>query len=120
FAGVDPAYADRLLAAARRAHAAALAHPALYAPPAGGDDGGGAYDDDDLSDEFYWAAAELFLTTGEAGFLAAAKASPHWDGPVFVAPVFDWRSVAGFARLQLAAQHPRLEPADARAIVASV
>ena len=29
-------------------------------------DGGGPYDDDKLADDFYWAAAELYITTEEA------------------------------------------------------
>ena len=33
--------------------------------PAADGTGGGAYDDTDVTDEFYWAAAELYLTTGE-------------------------------------------------------
>jgi endoglucanase len=32
----------------------------------------GAYGDGNAADEFDWAAAELYLTTGEAGYLAAA------------------------------------------------
>ena len=28
--------------------------------------GGGAYDDEDVTDERYWAAAELYVTTGDA------------------------------------------------------
>ncbi len=27
--------------------------------------GGGNYDDKNVSDEFYWAASELFITTGK-------------------------------------------------------
>ncbi|WP_177282490.1 glycoside hydrolase family 9 protein [Devosia enhydra] len=120
FAPFDQPYADRLLAAARRAYDEAIAHPELIAGPADPDLGGGAYDDTDVSDEFYWAAAELFITTGEMPFLEAARASPHWSGPVYPSPIFDWASVAGFARLQLAAHLDRLPPADAELVGASV
>lgn len=120
FAPHDAAYADRLLEASERAYRAAKANPDRLVSAATADEGGGAYDDDDVSDEFYWAAAELFITTGEAIYLEDARASPHWDGPVFVAPIFDWRSVAGFARLQLALNGASLPEGDAEAVVASV
>jgi len=59
--GIDTAFADKCLAAAERAWAAAKANPAIYAAKTG--DGGGPYDDDKLLDDFYWAAAELYITT---------------------------------------------------------
>ncbi|WP_251151746.1 glycoside hydrolase family 9 protein [Cellulosimicrobium sp. Marseille-Q4280] len=68
FAAHDADYAEALLADARTAWAAALATPDLYAPAADGADGGGPYDDADVSDEFFWAAVELYLTTGERTF----------------------------------------------------
>lgn len=61
----DAEFADRCLAAAKSAFDAAQAHPSmLYGNIPG--NGGGNYDDQNLSDEFYWAAAELYITTGEA------------------------------------------------------
>ena len=120
FRPFDSAYADALLAASRRAYAAAEANPRLFAGPADPDFGGGGYDDLDVSDEFYWAAIELYLATGETRFLQAAKTSRHWAGPIYPSPIFDWRSVAGFARLQLAAHADRLPTADAEAVTASV
>ncbi len=65
---LDPAFATRSLEAARRAYAAALRQPHIYAY--GNFGGGGAYSDFDLADEFAWAATELYLTTGEEDFLA--------------------------------------------------
>lgn len=62
----DPVFADRALAAARRAYAAARRYPDLFAYDSF--DGGGAYGDTNVEDEFYWAAAELYLTTGETAF----------------------------------------------------
>ena len=59
------------------AYAAARDHPDLIAPDDEGAFGGGPYDDDDLSDDFFWAAAELWLTTGEPAYRAAVDASPH-------------------------------------------
>ncbi|WP_198154629.1 glycoside hydrolase family 9 protein [Plesiocystis pacifica] len=73
---IDPAFSKRCLDAAERAYAAAVAEPELYAPS---DDnvGGGPYDDKSLSDEFYWAAAELYATTGKAEYAKAVKESEH-------------------------------------------
>ena len=63
---IDTPFAAKCLAAAERAWAAAAANPAVYA--ARGGQGGGPYDDDNVSDEFYWAAAELFITTKKHGY----------------------------------------------------
>ena len=65
FRPFDAAYADRLLAAARAAFDAAERLPPLYAPAGDGAAGGGPYDDSQIADERVWAAAELYLTTGE-------------------------------------------------------
>ena len=70
----DPAFADRCLAAAKRAWAAARAQPDVYAYDLFV--GGGPYDDSRMDDEFYWAAAELYTTTGESQYLTYLKASP--------------------------------------------
>lgn len=101
----DPAFADRLLAASTRAFAAARTFPkALYAPPAtgGGGDGGGAYDDTTVADEFYWAATELYLTTGSARYGDLVEHSPMHRADVFPQSGFTWRNVAPLARLRLA------------------
>src|SRR5690606_27585195 len=68
FADIDAGFAAELLAAARTAWDAARTQPVLYAPAAAGNNGGGPYNDDVVDDELYWAAAELFVTTGEAPF----------------------------------------------------
>jgi endoglucanase len=101
FAPYDAAFAARSLAGARSAWAAAVANPAIYASPADGN-GGGTYDDVNVTDEFYWAAAELFLTTGEAAFRNAVLASPHHTGDIFRPKGFDWQWVAPLGRLGLA------------------
>ncbi|WP_372593781.1 glycoside hydrolase family 9 protein [Actinotalea sp.] len=102
FAELDPAFAARLLDAARATWAAAQAHPALYAPAAAGADGGGPYDDDDVTDEFYWAAAELFVTTGEDVFARAVLDNPLHTAEIFEADGFDWGRTAPLGRLTLA------------------
>jgi endoglucanase len=98
----DRAFADRLLAAARTAWAAAHANPPLYAPLADGNSGGGPYDDTDVTDEFYWAAAELFITTGERQFRDAVLSSPLHTADVFSVNGFDWGHGAALGRLDLA------------------
>ena len=73
-AAVDPAYAGPAAGRRPTAYAAAQRHPRLIAPDDHGAFGGGPYGDDDLDDDFYWAAAELWLATGErptAGELGA-------------------------------------------------
>ncbi|WP_048646756.1 glycoside hydrolase family 9 protein [Nitratireductor soli] len=116
----DAAYADRLLEAARRAYDAAEREPALFMPPTDGMDGGGAYDDDDVADEFFWAAAELFITTGESRFLDRLKASPYWRDAVFDELSISWRDVSGLARLQLATVPSQLPPTDRQAMQRAV
>ncbi|MER6510980.1 glycoside hydrolase family 9 protein [Nonomuraea sp. NPDC001636] len=101
FAPYDAAFAARNLQAARKAWAAAKANPARYADPADGV-GGGAYDDAVVTDEFYWAAAELYLTTGEKEFADFVLASPHHTGDIWRERGFDWGNTAQLGRLELA------------------
>jgi endoglucanase len=101
YAPYDAAFAGQCLSAARTAYAAAKANPNLLADPNDGT-GGGAYSDDDVSDEFYWAAAELYLTTGEQTFLTDLRSSPHHAGGVFESNGFSWAATAALGRLDLA------------------
>lgn len=73
----DPAFAARCLDAAKTAWQAAREHPALLAGNYPGE-GGGNYDDNQVADEFYWAAAELALSTGDAAYFEFLRASPHF------------------------------------------
>ena len=102
FEDYDPEFSATLLEAARSTWAAAVATPDLYAPASDGNDGGGPYDDDDVSDEFYWAAAELYLTTGEAEFETALHDSAWHTGDLFSYNGFGWGDVAALGRLDLA------------------
>lgn len=76
--GIDDAFAARCLAAAERAWAAAKKYPAVYAKVTDGN-GGGAYEDDDVKDEFFWAAAELFITTGQSAYRSDLLTSRYWS-----------------------------------------
>jgi len=107
FAEYDAAFAAELLDAATVAYDAALATPDLYAPNTNlaTNPGGGPYNDAELDDEFYWAAAELYITTGEDTYLDDVLANPfHLGGTkdAFQLHGFDWMDVAGFARIELA------------------
>ncbi len=72
---IDAPFAKRCLTAAERAWAAARQNPAIFAS-ASDTDGGGAYADDQVADEFYWAAAELFVSTGKAEYKQFLESSP--------------------------------------------
>ncbi|WP_328998458.1 glycoside hydrolase family 9 protein [Kribbella sp. NBC_00709] len=106
YAKWDKRFAARCLSAAQTAWNAARQHPAIYAPAGG--EGGGAYDDTKVTDEFSWAAAELFATTGKASYrhfiTTTLKAA---DG-------FSWQETGGLADLALARVPWRLPAADQR------
>ncbi|MTB52229.1 glycoside hydrolase family 9 protein [Lewinella sp. W8] len=75
FREYDAGYAEQCLAAARRAWAWAKANPAVsFVNPK--DVSTGQYGDVDTYDEWVFAAAELFCTTGEQEFLNALQANP--------------------------------------------
>ncbi|MGY1582204.1 glycoside hydrolase family 9 protein [Streptomyces sp. MN13] len=107
----DAEFAARALAAAREAWAAAEAHPAVYADENDGI-GGGAYPDRAVDDEFYWAAAELYLTTGEQRFADFVRTSPVHTADIFGPLGFDWARTAAAARLDLATVPSRLPGRD--------
>lgn len=71
---LDPAFSQECLDAAKKAYTAAQKHPDMYAP-LDESSGGGAYGDDNAEDEFYWAAMELYITTGDSGYLKDAEKS---------------------------------------------
>jgi len=97
----DRAFAAKALAAAKTAWTAAKAHPAIYALASDGT-GGGTYDDNNVTDEFYWAAAELLITTGDKEYADYLKASPLNTTDNWQAGAFDWASTAAAGKLDLA------------------
>jgi endoglucanase len=121
FAKYDKTFSQQTLQVARTAYAAAKAHPNIYAPGTDWDLGGGAYNDNDVSDEFYWAATELYITTGEKAFLHDVTTSPWHTANVtatFAPSGFSWGSVAALARLDLAMVPNKLP--DRKRIIQSV
>ncbi|MCG8441149.1 MAG: glycoside hydrolase family 9 protein [Caulobacterales bacterium] len=118
---IDPDFAAACLAAAERAYEAAKRVPDVlaYDVLAGG---GGPYDDVRLEDEFYWAAAELFITTGAPRYEAALRASPLFlfapQGAV-EDDIF-WRNVGALGTLSLLTAPNGLPDADKEAARAAV
>ncbi|MBA6435861.1 glycoside hydrolase family 9 protein [Streptomyces sp. GMR22] len=120
YAPYDAAFAARCLDSARRAWTAARANPGVLAP-ATDSTGGGAYDDSEVGDEFYWAAAELYATTGEAGYRDAVTSSPyHTASDVFAPAGFSWQATGPLGRLVLATVPNGLPAADLARVRASV
>ena len=111
---IDPAFSARCLEAARRAFAAARRNPEIY--QLGPFTGSGGYGDGDLTDEFYWAAAELYAAGGDADAEKVLRASP-----LFLAsptqgsrPTGDisWGSVGALGTITLALAPNGLKPAE--------
>ncbi|MFL6120710.1 glycoside hydrolase family 9 protein [Actinophytocola sp.] len=113
----DPAFASRALAAAEKAYAAAKAHPDMLADPNDGQ-GGGTYSDDNVTDEFYWAAAELFATTGR--YRADVMASPLYAGRSITVGGFDWAATGPLGDVTLAIVPTSLPARDVSAIRAAL
>ncbi|RSV43574.1 glycosyl hydrolase [Sphingomonas sp. ABOLE] len=112
---VDDAFAARCLTAARRAWAAAQRNPQVYATSSF--TGSGGYGDNSLSDEFYWAAAELYATTGEAAFRKAVTGSPHF-GEAVRAP--GWSFTAPLGTITLATVKTGLSDAEVQKLRATL
>ena len=79
-----PGFSAKALRAAERAYAWAEKHPDAYYDQNAlneqyePDITTGAYDDKDATDEFFWAATELYYTTGKQSYLVkAVKSSPR-------------------------------------------
>ena len=72
FKSTDKEYAQKLLSASESAFEWAVKHPAIvFENPK--DVSTGAYGSKEFRDEFFWAASELYVSTGDKKFLAEAK-----------------------------------------------
>ncbi|WBS04079.1 glycoside hydrolase family 9 protein [Pseudoduganella sp. SL102] len=107
-----PGMAARMLAASKAAWQWAQAHPRVYYQQPK-DVATGEYGDKDVSNEFGWAAAELFITTGDAAYYRAMNA------PALQASVPSWAEVRGLAWMSLARHRGKLAAAADQALVAS-
>jgi endoglucanase len=99
---LDPAFSARCLTAAETAFAAAKRNPSLRAER--DTPGGGAYGDGDLGDEFYWAATELFITTGKPEYrddLLQSRFHAPKAGAAVMAGNIGWDHVAPLAKISL-------------------
>ena len=101
YAPYDPDFCAQAKEAALRAFAWAQEHPEVYYDqPAMNKEfkpeiTTGAYDDFDMRDEFYWAATELYLLTGEQNYREIAMAQKPVE---YVSAV--WGNVAELAHLE--------------------
>ncbi len=116
---IDPAFSARCLDVAKRAYAAARRNPEVYA--LGAFTGSGGYGDGNVEDEFYWAAAELYATTGAKEYETALRTSPLFlAGPSASGsaaggrPTGDigWPSVGALGTVTLALAPNGLKPAE--------
>ncbi|WP_221361917.1 glycoside hydrolase family 9 protein [Streptomyces beigongshangae] len=120
FRPYDPAYAKRCLSVARTAWTAARANPGLYAPESDST-GGGPYNDTQVTDDFYWAASELYAATGERAYRDAVTSSPwHTSDSALTPTGFNWADTAALGRLTLATVPNGLPASDIRRVRASV
>lgn len=105
-----PGATSRMLAAAQSAWKWAQRHPqATYRQPA--DVSTGEYGDRKLDDEFAWAAAELYLATGDEAFYDEFITRSAKPG------VPSWSDVGGLAWMALAAHPDRLTPRADKALI---
>ena len=118
---VDPEFSRKCLTAAERAWKAAEKFPEIFAPESD-KVGGGPYDDTNVDDEFYWAAAELFITTNKPSYKKSLQASPHYlklpqssgkDGGG-VPSAMTWQMVSGLGTISLALVPNKLEKTAAK------
>ena len=116
----DSAFATKCLAAAETAWDAAVANPELFAPNTNGSIGK-EYGDNYVGDEFYWAASELYITTGKAKYLDYIKNSKHFlELPtkltkgidIDTTGCFNWCNTAGMGTISLAMVPNQLSVSD--------
>ena len=116
---LDAPFAERCRTAAERAWQAANDNPIFtYGSIPGGAVGGGDYGDGSVDDEFFWAAAELYATTGDQTYHDYLVASPYFAGRFNAGreTAITWGDVGVLGTLTLAL-HPDRLSADEQATV---
>ena len=122
--GIDDDFSKKCLDAAEKSYKAAKAHPDIFAPL---DEsiGGGAYGDTDVEDEFYWAAMELFITTGNEDYYDDTTESQFFlDVPttlgggesVDTVGTFDWGNTAALGTFSAALNPDSFDKGDVEII----
>lgn len=124
----DKDFADECLEAAENAYEAALKNPKEFAPLDSAV-GGGAYGDDNVDDEFYWAACELYLTTGDNKYYSDMKDSKFFlelpsslNGGESVDSVgsFDWGNTAALGTFSLSLNSDALSSSDSDTVTDNI
>ncbi|WP_086933965.1 glycoside hydrolase family 9 protein [Agarilytica rhodophyticola] len=103
----DSAFASTCLNASKVAYAAAKAND--FIPATNNGNGGGTYGDDFVEDEFYWAASELYLSTGEAAFAQDMQASDRHltlEAVRYGQSIMSWGSTQALGLISLATVGP--------------
>ena len=109
----DEAFANRCLEQAKKSYQAAVENPEMYAPLDQAI-GGGAYGDNNVKDDFYWAACELYASTGDKTYYndlmkysEALAISTHVSGGENNGSCtsFNWGNTAGLGTLTLYLNH---------------
>ncbi len=93
FAKQMPGFSDSCLAASKKAYAWAKKNPTVYYIQSELTDPvvvTGAYDDMNVKDEFFWAASELFIATGDVTYFKDAQVEASLAENVKIP---DWQSV---------------------------
>jgi endoglucanase len=104
FEAQRPGLSARMLTASQAAWNWAQAHPAvIFQQPS--DIYTGGYGEDELQDEFFWAAAELYVTTRDDAYLAAMKLHG------LSVDVPGWVDVSALGWITLAQHREHLTPA---------
>lgn len=109
---IDDVFASRCLAAARNAYSAAKRNPGVYF--IADFSGSGLYPDGNLDDEFFWAAAELFVTTGNETYANDLRRSRYFSESLRREPA--WPRVAPLGVITLAMLPNGLKPAERQAM----
>ena len=134
----ESTYANKCLAAAKKAYTAAKADPNNYAPLDQAI-GGGAYGDNYAEDDFYWAACELYAATGDSTYYKDLKAYKNTntgasaDDKAFSITTslvggensssktsFNWGCTSGLGTLTLALYQDKLTSAEATAVKTAI
>jgi endoglucanase len=104
WSGIDKEFSIRCLTASENAWRAANKYNNIFAY--NNFTGGGPYDDLNVQDEFYWAAAELYITTGNKKYFDYIKNSPLFldvpKGNVDATNDINWQYTAPLGTISLA------------------